>query len=140
MYQSTSIFHVAVVMDGNGRWAVARGRARAVGHRRGAETVRHVVEAAPALGITTLTLYAFSSDNWRRPEAEVCGLMALFKRFLVHHGPALSAQGVRFTLLGRRDRLPADLRDTVAVTEYATAANQRVHLRLAVDYSARDAI
>jgi undecaprenyl diphosphate synthase len=140
MNQSTSVFHVAIVMDGNGRWAVARGRARAVGHRRGAEAVRRIVEAAPSLGIDTLTLYAFSSDNWKRPAPEVQGLMALFRRFLVNERAALGERGVRLTILGRRDRLPADLRETVAAIERATAMNRRLHLRLAVDYSARDAI
>ena len=140
MNQSTSSFHVAIVMDGNGRWAVARGRARAVGHRRGAEAVRRVVEAAPRFGISTLTLYAFSSDNWKRPASEVHGLMALFTRFLVHEGAALDRAGVRLSVIGRRDRLPADLRATVARTERATAAHRRLNVRLAVDYSARDAI
>ena len=140
MSQSTSGLHVAVVMDGNGRWATARGRARAVGHRRGAEVVPRIVEAAPDLGISTLTLYAFSAENWKRPEPEVLGLMALFKRFLVRQCAALALRDVRFTILGRRDRLPADLRATVTTTELATARNRRLHLRLAVDYSARDAI
>jgi undecaprenyl diphosphate synthase len=140
MNQSTSTFHVAIVMDGNGRWAAARGRARRVGHRRGGETVRRIVEAAPRLGIDTLTLYAFSSDNWKRPASEVDGLMALFRRFLLQQRATLCARGVRLTVLGRRDRLPAELRATIATTEMATAAHCNLHLRLAVDYSARDAI
>ena len=140
MNQSTFGLHVAVVMDGNGRWATARGRARAVGHRRGAEAVRRIVDAAPGLGITTLTLYAFSTDNWKRPEPEVHGLMALFKRFVVGQHAALGARDIRLSMLGRRDRLPADLRATVIATERATVHNRRLHLRLAVDYSARDAI
>ena len=140
MKQSTSSFHVAVVMDGNGRWAAARGRARAVGHRRGAEAVRRIVDVAPSLGIDTLTLYAFSSDNWKRPPLEVAGLMGLFKRFVVHQRAALRTRGIRFTVLGRRDRLPAELREAVAMTERATASNRRLHLRLAVDYSARNTI
>jgi undecaprenyl diphosphate synthase len=140
MNQSTCGFHVAVVMDGNGRWATARGRARCVGHRRGAEAVRRIVAAAPGLGISTLTLYAFSSDNWKRPAPEVRGLMGLFRRFLVHQRDALGTRGIRLTFLGRRDRLPPELRATVATAELATAGNRRLHLRLAVDYSARDTI
>ena len=140
MNQSTSKLHVAVVMDGNGRWAAARGRPRAVGHRRGAEAVRRIVEAAPSFGIETLTLYAFSSDNWQRPPAEVHGLMALFRRFLIRQTAGLCAHGVRLTFLGRRDRLPAPLGATIAASERATAANRRLHLRVAVDYSARDAM
>ena len=140
MKQSTCEFHVAVVMDGNGRWAVARGRGRGVGHRRGAEAVRRIVEAAPGLGITTLTLYAFSSDNWKRPAPEVRELMELFRRFLLHDAATLLTRGVRLTILGRRDRLPDGLCEIVDATERATAKNRGLHLRLAIDYSARDAI
>ena len=140
MNQSTSSFHVAVVMDGNGRWATRRGRGRSLGHRRGAEAVRRIVDTAPELGIGTLTLYAFSSENWRRPEHEVHGLMSLFKRFLVHEREALDARDIRLTVLGRRNRLPDDLCAIVALTERATATHRGLHLRLAVDYSARDMI
>ena len=127
-------------MDGNGRWATARGRGRLVGHRRGAEAVRQIVKAAPSLGIGTLTLYAFSSDNWKRPAAEVRGLMRLFGRFLVRESGALRTRGVRLSVIGRRDRLPPAVRAAVVATELATAANRGLHLRLAVDYSARDMI
>lgn len=140
MSESTSGLHVAVVMDGNGRWAAARGRRRLVGHRRGAETVRRIVRAAPDLGIGTLTLYAFSSDNWKRPDEEVQGLMRLFARFLLRERPALVENGIRLSLIGRRDRLPEDVRAAAAVVERATAENRAFRLRLAVDYSARDAI
>src|SRR5262245_34414316 len=140
MNQSTSRLHVAVVMDGNGRWAAARGRARLVGHRPGAQAVRRVVEASPALGIDTLTLYAFSSDNWKRPGGEVHGLLRLFGRFLRSERAALVAQGIRLSLIGRRDRLPGDVRRAAADTERATAANSAMRLRLAIDYSAREAI
>jgi undecaprenyl diphosphate synthase len=138
MNQSTSSFHVALVMDGNGRWAAARGRPRLVGHRRGAEAVRRVVAAAPGLGIDTLTLYAFSSDNWKRPASEVSGLMRLLRRYLLGEGPR--ARDVRLSVIGRRDRLPAEVRTAVAAAEVTTAANRGLHLRLAIDYSARDAI
>src|SRR5512132_1657449 len=101
--------HVAIVMDGNGRWAEARGLPRLAGHRRGVRAARRVVETAPGLGIGTLTLFAFSSDNWKRPRAEVDGLMALLGSFLGSEAAALAAQGVRLSLIGRRDRLPATL-------------------------------
>ncbi len=135
-----SAFHVAIIMDGNGRWASARGRPRAMGHRAGAEAVRRTVEAAPALGITTLTLYAFSGDNWGRPVTEVGFLMRLFAKFLRGETAALAEQGVRLSVIGRRDRLGTDLARQIAAAESATLAGTRLHLRLGIDYSARDAI
>jgi len=131
---------VAIIMDGNGRWATARGLPRLVGHRRGADTVRRTVEAAPGLGISTLTLFAFSGDNWQRPPTEVTGLMALFERYMRLETPALVANGVRLSVLGRRDRLAPPLRVAIAAAEAATAEGLALTLRLAVDYSARDAI
>jgi undecaprenyl diphosphate synthase len=131
---------VAIIMDGNGRWATARGLPRLVGHRRGADAVRRAVEAAPGLGITTLTLFAFSGDNWQRPPAEVAGLMVLFERYLRLETPALVANGVRLSVLGRRDRLAPRLRVAIAAAEAATTESRTLALRLAVDYSARDAI
>src|SRR6266508_5338314 len=113
MIQSNLLFkippplHVAIVMDGNGRWAAARGLRRSAGHRSGVRTARRVVEAAPALGVATLTLFAFSADNWKRPRAEVDGLMALFESFLRRHAATLNERGVRLSLVGRRDRLSA---------------------------------
>jgi undecaprenyl diphosphate synthase len=139
MKQSTS-FHVAIVMDGNGRWATRRGLPRAAGHRAGAEAVRRVVQAAPGCGITDLTLYAFSSDNWRRPAAEVATLMRLFARHLRSETAELAARGVKLTVVGRRDRLPPALVSAIAAAEAATAQGTRLALRLAVDYSARAAI
>ena len=132
--------HVAIIMDGNGRWAVARGLPRAAGHRRGAETVRTIVEAAPDLGIRTLTLYAFSSDNWRRPEREVRALMRLFRTYLRAETKRLLANGVRLTVIGRRDRLEIPVRSAIEAAEAATADGTTLHLRLAIDYSSRDAI
>ena len=132
--------HVAIVMDGNGRWAAARGLRRIAGHRRGVRAARCVVEAAPALGVGTLTLFAFSSDNWKRPRAEVDGLMALLGSFLRRQAAGLAARGVRLSLIGRRDRLAPALRETVAEAEAETARARRLHLRLAIDYSARDMI
>jgi undecaprenyl diphosphate synthase len=139
MEQSSSV-HVAIVMDGNGRWATRRGLARVAGHRAGAEAVRRVVEAAPALGISALTLYAFSADNWKRPPGEVTALMRLFARYLRTETPRLAAEGVRLEMVGRRDRLPASLVTAIAAAEEATAQGTGLHLRLAVDYSARAAI
>jgi undecaprenyl diphosphate synthase len=138
--QPRAPLHVAVIMDGNGRWAAARGFPRLAGHRRGAAAVRRTVEAAPALGIATLTLFAFSSDNWKRPPGEVRGLMALFREFLRAEARPLAARGVRLSVIGRRDRLPAPVRRAAASAEAVTADGHRLHLRVAVDYSARDAI
>ncbi|MFH1738475.1 MAG: di-trans,poly-cis-decaprenylcistransferase [bacterium] len=133
-------FHVAIIMDGNGRWARQRGLARIEGHREGAKTVQRVVEAAPDLGITTLTLYAFSSDNWRRPETEVNGLMRLFLKHLHSERNKCIDNGVRLSVIGRRDRLSLPLRTAIKATESATAHGQTLHLQLAIDYSARDSI
>ena len=132
--------HVAVIMDGNGRWANARGLPRVAGHRAGAKAVRRVVEAAPGVGIGTLTLYAFSSDNWQRPPREVGALMRLFRGYLASETARLIENGVRLSVIGRRDRLPEVLVRAIAGAEAATAGGTRLHLRLAIDYSARDAI
>src|SRR3954447_3136166 len=132
--------HVAVIMDGNGRWANARGLPRVAGHRQGARVVRRIVEAAPDVGIGTLTLYAFSSDNWQRPPREVGALMRLFRGYLASETAKLVESGVRLTVIGRRDRLPEVLARAIAGAEAATAGGGRLHLRLAIDYSAREAI
>jgi undecaprenyl diphosphate synthase len=132
--------HVAIIMDGNGRWAARRGLPRTAGHRAGADAVRRVVEAAPALGITTLTLFAFSSDNWRRPRDEVGALMSLLRRYLQAELTRLVDNDVRLTVFGRRDRLPDGLGNAIADAERRSAAGSRLHLRIAIDYSARDAI
>jgi undecaprenyl diphosphate synthase len=133
-------FHVAIIMDGNGRWGVGQGLTRADGHRAGAEAVRRTVEAAPDLGITALSLYAFSSDNWRRPASEVGTLMDLFRDYLATDGERLVAEGARLTMIGRRDRLPRDLATAVGAVEAASATNERLTLRIAIDYSSRAAI
>lgn len=130
--------HVAIIMDGNGRWATARGRPRDWGHRKGAESVRRVVRAAPDLGVRTLTLYAFSSDNWQRPATEVSLLMKLFGRYLRSEVDELKENGVRLRVVGRRDRLAPDLVRRIEAAEAATAEGSRLLLRLAVDYSSRD--
>lgn len=132
--------HVGLIMDGNGRWAQARGLPRTEGHGRGADAVRRAVEAAPELGITTLTLYAFSADNWRRPAGEVSVLMGLLESFLVRERENCRRQGVRLGLIGRRDRLSPALVREIEAAEHATHEGTRLYLRLAVDYSARSAI
>jgi len=127
-------------MDGNGRWAISRGLPRAVGHRAGVQTVERIVEAAPANGIGVLTLYAFSSDNWRRPPAEVSALMDLLSLYLKQKTTKCIANGVRIQAIGRRDRLDPALLAAIARAEAATAHGDRLWLRIAVDYSSRDAI
>ena len=135
-----SALHVAIIMDGNGRWATHRGRPRALGHHAGAKAVRRIVEAAPDLGITTLTLYAFSGDNWSRPPGEVTALMLLFLKYLRSETATFVANGIRLSVIGRRDRIPPEVRRAISATEAATAAGRALHLRIAIDYSARDAI
>src|SRR5438094_10129094 len=132
--------HVAIISDGNGRWATSKGLPRSAGHRAGAETVRRVVTAAPRMGIHTLTLFALSSANWKRPDAEVQGILRLLHEYLLTETTHCIEEGVRLSIIGRRDRLPATLRQAVADSEAATATGPRLHLRLAVDYSAREAI
>jgi undecaprenyl diphosphate synthase len=132
--------HAAIIMDGNGRWATARGLQRTAGHRAGADAVRRTVEAAPRLGVRTLTLYAFSSDNWQRPPGEVGELMRLFRVYLFRETANCVKHGVRLSVIGRRDRLARVLRAAVEAAEAATAGGDALHVRLAVDYSSRDAI
>ena len=132
--------HVAIIMDGNGRWAERRGLARSAGHRAGARTVRRIVESAARTGIKVLTLYAFSSDNWTRPVQEVASLMRLLKRYLVAETARCLQNGVRLSVIGRRDRLSPDLVRTIEHTERITHTGSGLHLRLAIDYSARAAI
>ncbi len=132
--------HVAIISDGNGRWATARGLPRSAGHRAGAETARRVIEAAPRLGIHTLTLFALSSANWKRPDAEVQAILRLLHEYLLTETTHCIEEGVRLSIIGRRDRLPATLRQAISDSEAATAKGTRLHLRLAVDYSAREAI
>jgi undecaprenyl diphosphate synthase len=132
--------HVGVIMDGNGRWARARGLPRGFGHRAGAKAVRRTIEASHRLGIEALTLYAFSCDNWRRPVAEVEALMTLLEDYLLREGERAARDGLRLSVIGRRDRLRPSLLDAIGAAETATAAGRALHLRLAVDYSGRDAI
>ena len=139
-FEVQSTFHAGIIMDGNGRWAEARGLDRAAGHAAGVRNVTRIVEAAPDLGIGILTLFAFSSDNWRRPNEEVRRLMALLAEYLEKEAARAAAQGIRLQAIGRRDRLDAGLRAAIERAESLTSAGARLWLRLAVDYSARDAI
>ena len=134
------MFHVAIILDGNGRWASQRLLPRLLGHKQGAEAVRRTVTAAPSLGITDLTVYAFSSDNWKRPPDETAGLMRLLTEFLEAETSRCLENGVRISAIGRRDRLPAPVLAALQASEKATAAQKRLHLRIALDYSSRDAI
>jgi undecaprenyl diphosphate synthase len=132
--------HVAIIMDGNGRWATSRGLPRSAGHTAGVRTARSIVEAAVRAKVGTLTLYAFSSDNWSRPRPEVLALMRLFRRSLLVESKRCLENGVRLSIVGRRDRLPSSLRQTIVQAEDLTASGRNMHLRVAVDYSSRDAI
>lgn len=133
-------FHVAISMDGNGRWATRRGLPRGFGHKAGVTTVRRIVEAAPDLGVTTLTLYAFSSNNWKRPQDEVDGLMGLLDAYLRSDARRFVEGGARLSLIGRRDRLSPRLVAAIEAVEAASAGGQRLHLRIAIDYSSREEI
>jgi undecaprenyl diphosphate synthase len=135
-----SHLHVAIIMDGNGRWATGCGLPRIAGHAAGAEALRAIVEAAPACGIAVLTVYAFSSDNWKRPSVEVEALMTLLGCYLASETPRCVANGVRMSIIGRRDRLPDLLRFAIDEAELQTQGGPNLTLRLAIDYSARDAI
>ncbi len=132
--------HAAIIMDGNGRWASARGLPRLAGHRAGADAARRTIEAAPEAGVGALTLYAFSSDNWQRPAAEVEGLMELLGVYLARETGRCVENGVRLEVIGRRDRLAPALVRAVEESEAKTAGGTRLRLRVAIDYSARDNI
>jgi undecaprenyl diphosphate synthase len=127
-------------MDGNGRWASRQGLPRLAGHRAGVAAVRRVVERASDLGIGCLTIYAFSSDNWRRPAAEVASIFWLLRAFLRLETSRLRQKGARLEVIGRRDRLPDAARREIEKAERATATGRGLRLRVAIDYSSRDAI
>ncbi|MFL5401945.1 MAG: di-trans,poly-cis-decaprenylcistransferase [Gemmatimonadales bacterium] len=138
--QAPAGLHVGIIMDGNGRWAARQGLSRGAGHQAGAEAVRRVVEAAPGAGVAVLTLFAFSSDNWRRPAVEVAWLMRLFREYLRSETARCVTNGVRLEVIGRRDRLGGALLRAVEAAEVATSGGTRLRLRVAIDYSGRDAI
>jgi undecaprenyl diphosphate synthase len=132
--------HVAIIMDGNGRWATRRGLPRVAGHRAGVAAARRAVEHAPDIGVRCLTLYAFSSDNWRRPAAEVQRIFWLLRAFLRLETDRMREKGARLQVIGRRDRLPLPVVRSIEKAEWSTAAGRRIHVRVAIDYSSRDAI
>ena len=132
--------HVAIIMDGNGRWATRRGLPRMAGHRAGLAAARRIVEHASDIGIRCLTLYAFSSDNWRRPTAEVRSIFWLLRAFLRLETERMRERGARLQVIGRRDRLPEPVLRAIEKSEWRTAAGKGIHLRVAIDYSSRDAI
>ena len=131
-------FHVAIIMDGNGRWAKKRFLPRVAGHRAGVEAVRRVVKAAPDLGVDVLTLYAFSSENWRRPADEVTDLMGLLRQYIRSELDELAREGVRLRFIGDLSRLSADIQAMLADAARRTAGNARMTLCLALNYGAKD--
>jgi len=132
--------HVAVIMDGNGRWAKARGRPRSFGHSRGVDAVRSAVESASKLGIKYLTLFSFSTENWNRPADEVGALFELMRRFVEADLKTLAKKGVRIRIIGRRDDLNDDLKDIIERAETTTKENDAFHLTVAFNYGGRDEI
>ena len=132
--------HVAIIMDGNGRWATNRGWPRLVGHRKGAERVKEIVRCAPDLGIRWLTIYAFSTENWKRSTEEVLGLMSIFARYIQREADRLAAEGVRMRFIGDRSRLDPKLQRLMAGIEDRTAPLSRLNLTVAINYGGRDEI
>ncbi len=132
--------HVAIIMDGNGRWAQARGRPRLFGHHAGARRVREVVEACPGLGIKYLTVFAFSTENWKRTQAEVAGLMSLFRRYIIKETRTLKKNGIRVRFIGDRVRLDKKLTELMDTLEEETKDNDLVHLTVALNYGGRDEV
>ncbi|MBV9035039.1 MAG: di-trans,poly-cis-decaprenylcistransferase [Acidobacteriaceae bacterium] len=132
--------HAAMIMDGNGRWAQRRGLPRLAGHAEGERALRKIVQAAPDCDIGTLTVYAFSSDNWKRPAVEVNGLMLLLETHLTKSLDLCRSEGVKLSVIGRRDRIRATALEAIERAEQETSAGLRLHLRIAIDYSSRDAL
>ncbi len=132
--------HVAIIMDGNGRWAQSRGKPRLFGHHAGAKRVREIVSACPELGVKYLTIFAFSTENWKRTQVEVSGLMLLFKRYIFKETEELVKRGVRVRFIGDRVRLDRKLVGLMDELEKKTAGNDRVHLTIALNYGGRDEV
>ena len=132
--------HVAIIMDGNGRWATNRGWPRLVGHRKGAERVKEIVRCAPDIGIRWLTIYAFSTENWKRSTEEVLGLMSIFARYIEREADRLAAEGVRMRFIGDRSKLDAKLQRLMAGIEARTAGLTRLNLTVAINYGGRDEV
>ncbi len=134
------VAHVAIIMDGNGRWATNRGWPRLVGHRKGAERVKQIVSAAPDLGIKWLTIYAFSTENWKRSTEEVLGLMAIFARYIQREADRMASEGVRMRFIGDRSKLDPKLQKLMSGIEARTAGFSRLNLTVAINYGGRDEI
>ncbi len=132
--------HVAMIMDGNGRWAKKRLMNRVKGHEKGSQTVRSIVTASRELGIGTLTLYAFSTENWARPKVEVKALMVLLKKFIVSERELLAKQNIRLNIIGQKDRLRDDVKKEIAITMALTSENDGMTLNLALSYGSREEI
>jgi undecaprenyl diphosphate synthase len=137
---SPGLRHVAIIMDGNGRWAKARGLPRIAGHRRGAEAVRRVVRGAGELGVPVLTLFAFSTENWQRPATEVSDLMGLLRHYLRNELDELRNNGARLRVIGNRTGLASDIVRDIDQAEVSTRANTRIDVNIAINYGARDEI
>ena len=135
---TTSARHVAMIMDGNGRWAIERGQPRLLGHKRGVETVRDIVKSCPDLGVTHLTMFAFSTENWKRSKTEVSGLMLLLRRYIQKEIADLIDKGIRLRFIGRKDRVEKGLRALMESAEKRTEHNDKLHLTIAIDYGGRD--
>ncbi|WP_068306812.1 polyprenyl diphosphate synthase [Pararhodobacter sp. CCB-MM2] len=131
-------FHVAIIMDGNGRWATQKGWPRLVGHRKGASRVKEIVRSAPDLGISHLTVYAFSTENWKRSTEEVLGLMALFARYIRREAENLSSENVRLRFIGDRSKLNAKLQRLMGWVEERTQGNTKLTFTIAINYGGRD--
>jgi undecaprenyl diphosphate synthase len=134
----TTVKHVAIIMDGNGRWATNRGWPRLVGHRKGAERVKEIVASAPGFGVKYLTIYAFSTENWKRSTEEVLGLMAIFSRYIQREADRMAREGVRMRFIGDRSRLDPKLQRLMAGIEARTAGLDVLHLTVAINYGGRD--
>jgi len=138
--QSSGPAHVAIIMDGNGRWAQSRGKPRLFGHRAGARRVRQIVEACPDLGVKYLTIFAFSTENWKRTQAEVSGLMLLFRRYIQKETQALVDNGIRVRFIGDRVKLDKKLVGLMDELERVTAHNELVNMTVALNYGGRDEV
>ncbi|WP_425050558.1 polyprenyl diphosphate synthase [Psychromarinibacter sp. S121] len=136
----TGAEHVAIIMDGNGRWAQARGKPRLYGHHAGAKRVKEIVRACPDIGVKYLTIFAFSTENWKRTQSEVTGLMSLFRRYIQREARDLLAEGVRVRFIGDRLRLDRKLQKLMDELELLTSRNDKVHLTIALNYGGRDEV
>ncbi|MCP4820855.1 MAG: isoprenyl transferase [Shimia sp.] len=132
--------HVAIIMDGNGRWAQARGRPRLFGHHAGAKRVKEIVRACPSMGVKYLTIFGFSTENWKRTQSEVAGLMSLFRQYIRKEARALKDEGVRVRFIGDRPRLDQKLQDLMDELEELTRDNEGVNLTIALNYGGRDEV